>query len=169
MVTDLPPYTVQCLPLDCVGTSDHVAVFTKRSPVRRVTLTYSGGGSLLTGKPSGMTWELNGRKYCVATLISKQSDSQSCSTSYSHVGCHTLHTTKPSDQPWFSPVEPILMPRIVPSVPTRVTQWPVTGVSTVKQPSEWGTLKSGLWNNGRQISGRSWEVDKWEQSATYYN
>ena len=29
VVTDLPPHTVQCLPLDFVGTSDHVAVFTK--------------------------------------------------------------------------------------------------------------------------------------------
>ena len=108
VVTDLPPHTVQCSPLDFVGTSDHVAVFTRvqfRTPreesfVRtlwrweaadweafRAALRTTEWGDVLCGDANQQ----------VRRLTELLHNLQVCWVP------HSDHKTKASDQLWFGP------------------------------------------------------------------
>ncbi|KAG0724383.1 hypothetical protein GWK47_040689 [Chionoecetes opilio] len=106
--TDLPPYTVQCQPLDFVGTSDHVAVLSMiyfRRPreesytrmlwkweatnwqALRATLRRTDWDDVLCGNTDQQVWRLTELLHALQVRWIP----------------HATHKTKPSDQPWFGP------------------------------------------------------------------
>ncbi|XP_045105052.1 uncharacterized protein LOC123500395 [Portunus trituberculatus] len=108
VVTDLPSHTVQCFPLDFVGTSDHVAVFTRvqfKTPREesfertlwsweaadwdafRAALRTTEWGGVLRGDANQQ----------VRQLTELLHNMQVCWVP------HSVHKTKASDQPWFGP------------------------------------------------------------------
>ncbi|XP_045115988.1 uncharacterized protein LOC123507079 [Portunus trituberculatus] len=108
VVTDLPFHTVQCFPLDFVGTSDHVAVFTRvqfKTPHEesfertlwsweaanwdafRAALRTTEWGGVLRGDANQQ----------VRQLTELLHNMQVCWVP------HSVHKTKASDQPWFGP------------------------------------------------------------------
>ena len=108
VATDLPRHSIQCFPLDFVGTSDHVAVLTKiqfRRPTEETTtrtlwrweaanwdalraaLRNTDWGEVLRG-------DVNQQVQRLSELLH--------ALQLSWVP-HSNHTTKASDQPWFGP------------------------------------------------------------------
>lgn len=108
VVTDLPPHSVQCSPLDFVGTSDHVAVLTKihfrRPPEESHTRTLwrweAANWEAMRAALSSTDWE---HVLCGDTDEQVERFTQLLYALQSSWVPHSTHKTKASDQHWFGP------------------------------------------------------------------
>ena len=108
VLTDLPPHTVHCLPLDYVGTSDHVAVLSKvkLSRPREESFTRT------LWKWEAANWEeirATLRRTDWGEVLRGDADQQATRltellrTLQDRCVPHSQHTVKARDQPWFGP------------------------------------------------------------------
>ena len=108
VVTDLPHHSIQCFPLDFVGTSDHVAVLTKiqfRKPreesfTRTLWRWEAANWEALRADLKTTVWRdvLSGDVDQQVQRLSKLLHDLQL-----RWVPHSAHTTKASDQPWFGP------------------------------------------------------------------
>ena len=108
VVTDLPSHTVQCQPMDFVGTSDHVAVLTRITFRRPRDESYTR---------TLWKWEAANWREIRASLRRTDWEEVLYGNTDQQVGRlmelllalqerwvpHSKHSTKPSDLPWFGP------------------------------------------------------------------
>ena len=108
VVTDLPPHTVHCEPLDFVGTSDHVAVLTRihfrrpreESHTRTLWKWEAANWEAICAFLNAANWE---------DVLRGDTDQQVGRLTEFLLSLqarwvpHSSYTTKTSDQPWFGP------------------------------------------------------------------
>jgi len=108
VVTDLPSHTVQCQPLDFVGTSDHVAVLTRilfrrpreESYTRTLWKWEAANWRALRASLRRTDWE---EVLCGNTDQQVRRFTELLLALQERWVPHSKHSTKPSDLPWFGP------------------------------------------------------------------
>ena len=108
VVTDLPPHTVQCQPMDFVGTSDHVAVLTRiafrrpreESYTRTLWKWEAANWTAMRASLRMTDWE---EVLCGNTDQQVEHLTELLLSLQERWVPHSKHSTKPSDLPWFGP------------------------------------------------------------------